>query len=147
LKNAEDYMTMEHDLSRFLLAQRDVYEVALSEIRAGRKRSHWMWFIFPQLKGLGYSSNAMYYGIEGLEEAAAFLADPVLGIRLRELSMALLGLPGNDATAVMGSPDDLKLRSSMTLFARVPGADPVFGAVIDKYFGGIPDAKTIALLG
>lgn len=140
-------MSMKHDLTRFLLAQRDAYGAALSEIRAGRKRSHWMWFIFPQLKGLGFSSNAMYYGIEGLEEAAAYLADPVLGARLTEISMALLGLPGDNATAVMGSPDDLKLRSCMTLFARVPGADPVFGEVIGKYFGGIPDTKTIALLG
>jgi len=135
-----------HDLNRFLLAQENAYPAALSEIRAGRKRSHWMWFIFPQLKGLGYSSNAVFYGIDGLEEATAYLQDPVLGARLIGISRVLLDLPGSDARAVMGSPDDMKLRSSMTLFARVPGADPVFEAVIRKYFGGEEDAKTVALV-
>lgn len=136
-----------HDLNRFLVAQESAYSAALSEIRAGRKRSHWMWFIFPQLKGLGYSSNAVYYGIDGLDEAAAYLQDPVLGARLVEISRALLELPGSNATAVMGSPDDMKLRSCMTLFARVPGADPVFREVIGKYFGGEEDAKTVGMLG
>jgi len=137
---------MKHDLSRFLDAQETTYATALSEIRAGRKRGHWMWFIFPQLKGLGYSSNAIYYGIDGLEEAAAYLKHPVLGARLIEISRVLLDLPGRDATVVMGSPDDLKLRSSMTLFARVPGTDDVFKQVLEKYFRGEQDPKTIAIL-
>lgn len=137
---------MKHDLSRFLDAQETTYATALSEIRAGRKRGHWMWFIFPQLKGLGYSSNAIYYGIDGLEEAAAYLKHPVLGARLIEISRVLLDLPGRDATVVMGSPDDLKLRSSMTLFARVPGTDDVFKQVLEKYFRGKQDPKTIASL-
>lgn len=137
---------MKHDLNRFLDAQETTYATALAEIRAGRKRSHWMWFIFPQLKGLGYSSNAVYYGIDGLEEAAGYLKHPVLGARLIEISRVLLDLPGRDATVVMGSPDDLKLRSSMTLFARVPGTDNVFKQVLEKYFRGEQDPKTIAIL-
>jgi uncharacterized protein (DUF1810 family) len=137
---------MKHDLTRFISAQARTYDAALAEIRAGRKRTHWMWFIFPQLKGLGLSSNAVYYGIDALEEAVEYLKHPVLGVRLLEISRALLGLPGNNATVVMGTPDDLKLRSCMTLFARAPGADPVFGQVLDQYFRGEQDAKTLALL-
>lgn len=106
-----------------------------------------MWFIFPQLKGLGYSSNAIYYGIDDLAEAKNYLEHAMLGKRLIEVSNALLALPGNDASAVMGSPDDLKLRSSMTLFAQVPGADPVFDMVLGKYFQGRKDERTLALLG
>ena len=134
-------------LDRFISAQATSYEQALSEIRAGRKRSHWMWFIFPQLKGLGSSSNASYYGIEGLAEATAYLQNPTLGNRLIEISRALLALPGNNATTVMGSPDDMKLRSSMTLFSQVEGADVVYEQVLDKYFHGQKDARTLAMLG
>jgi len=134
-------------LDRFISAQATSYAEALSEIRAGRKRSHWMWFIFPQMKGLGSSSNASYYGIEGLAEATAYLQHPTLGNRLIEISRALLALPGNNATTVMGSPDDMKLRSSMTLFSQVEGADAVFEQVLDKYFDGKKDARTLALLG
>jgi len=137
---------MKHDLNRFLTAQERTYPTALSEIRAGRKRSHWMWFIFPQLKGLGHSSNAVYYGIDDLGEAADYLNHPLLGVRLIEISRALLALSGNNATEVMGSPDDMKLRSSMTLFANVPDADPVFGQVINKYFEGEQDSRTVTLL-
>jgi len=137
---------MKHDLNRFLTAQERTCHTALSEIRAGRKRSHWMWFIFPQLKGLGYSSNAVYYGIDDLSEAADYLNHPLLGVRLIEISRALLALSGNNATEVMGSPDDMKLRSSMTLFANVPDADPVFGQVINKYFEGEQDSRTVTLL-
>ena len=137
---------MKHDLNRFLTAQERTYPTALSEIRAGRKRSHWMWFIFPQLKGLGHSSNAVYYGIDDLSEAADYLNHPLLGVRLIEISRALLALSGNNATEVMGSPDDMKLRSSMTLFANVPDADPVFGQVINKYFEGEQDSRTVTLL-
>lgn len=137
---------MQHDLQRFIDAQQSVYQQALSEITKGRKQSHWIWFIFPQMKGLGSSSNAQYYGIGSLEEANAYLAHPLLGARLIEISKALLNLPHKNARAVMGSPDDQKLRSSMTLFTQVPGADPVFGQVLQTYFGGRMDEHTIELL-
>jgi uncharacterized protein (DUF1810 family) len=138
--------TMSANLDRFVAAQATAYAQALVEIRSGRKRSHWMWFIFPQLKGLGYSSNANYYGIDGLAEATAYMQHPILGTRLIEISRALLNLPGSNATSVMGSPDDMKLRSSITLFSLVKGADPVFGLVLDKYFQSHKDDQTIALL-
>jgi uncharacterized protein (DUF1810 family) len=137
---------MNDDLLRFIDAQKGSFDTALTEIRAGRKRSHWMWFIFPQLQGLGHSYNARFYGIADKTEASAYLAHPTLGPRLVEISRALLTLPGNNATAVMGSPDDLKLWSSMTLFSLVPGADPVFRQVLEKYFKGQSDEHTIALL-
>ena len=134
-------------LQRFLDAQRADYATALAEITAGRKRSHWMWYIFPQMRGLGFSETARYYGIRDAAEAAAYLAHPVLGERLREIARALLALPGSDANRIFGSPDDLKLRSSMTLFGAVPGADGVFQAVLDKFFSGAKDVKTVQLLG
>jgi uncharacterized protein (DUF1810 family) len=139
-------MPQADNLQRFLDAQRADYPTALAEVTAGRKRSHWMWYIFPQVQGLGYSEMAHRYGITGAAEAAAYLAHPVLGARLLEIARALLALPGSNATAIMGSPDDMKLRSSMTLFAQVAGADAVFQAVLDKFFGGAPDAKTLQLL-
>lgn len=105
-----------------------------------------MWFIFPQLKGLGYSSNAQYYGLAGLEEASAYLAHPVLGARLVELTKTLLQLPRHDAHALLGSPDDQKLHSAMTLFAQVPGADPVFRQVLQAYFKSQEDKRTLELL-
>ena len=123
------------DLSRFLNAQARDYEQALSEIRAGRKRSHWIWYIFPQLDGLGYSGTARYYAIKDRAEAEAYMEDPVLSGRLIEISNALLELESDDPTEVMGYPDDLKLRSSMTLFSMVSD-DPVFKKVLDKFFGG-----------
>ncbi|WP_256009739.1 DUF1810 domain-containing protein [Desertivirga xinjiangensis] len=135
------------DLLRFISAQEQDYAIALSEIKAGRKRSHWMWYIFPQMKGLGFSQMAQHYGIKDLAEATAYLAHPVLGGRLVEITKALLQLPGNDATYIMGSPDDMKLRSSMTLFAMVPGADPVFEAVLEKFFEGKKDDATLRLIG
>jgi uncharacterized protein (DUF1810 family) len=135
------------DLQRFLDAQGRDYQTALGEIKAGRKRSHWMWYIFPQVQGLGYSSMAQHYAIADAREAAAYLAHLTLGPRLVEISRALLALPGSNATAVMGTPDDLKLRSSMTLFAKVPGADAVFQQVLDKFFGGRPDEQTLRRLG
>lgn len=137
---------MQHDLQRFIDAQKNVYQTALSEITKGRKQSHWMWFIFPQLKGLGRSSNAQYYGIGSLEEARAYLTHPLLGARLIEISKALLQLPHKNAHTVLGSPDDLKLHSSMTLFAQVPGANPVFEQVLQAYFGSRKDERTIELL-
>ena len=133
-------------LQRFEDAHRQDYETALAEIRRGRNTSHWMWYIFPQLKGLGYSPTAQYYGIENLAEAEAFLAHPVLGAHLVEISRALLALETDNADLVFGYPDNLKLRSSMTLFAHVGEADPVFGQVLDKFFEGKPDQRTLALL-
>lgn len=134
-------------MKKFLDAQKRDYEQALREIRAGRKRSHWIWYIFPQLKALGYSDTAKYYGLRDLAEAKAYLADPLLRARLIGISEALLALPGNDPTAVMGYPDDLKLRSSMTLFAAADPDCPVFRQVLDKYYGGVPDPRTLELLG
>lgn len=140
-------MLQENNLQRFLDAQTRDYPQALAEVKAGRKRSHWMWYIFPQIQGLGFSSTSQHYAIRDAAEAAAYLKQPVLGPRLREISGELLKLTGRDASRVFGSPDDLKLRSSMTLFAAVPGADPVFWAVLDAYFGGKADEKTLRQLG
>lgn len=138
---------MSYDLSRFHAAQARDYDTALSEIRAGRKRSHWIWYIFPQIRGLGYSSTAQYYALEDLGEAKAYLADPVLRQRLLEISGALLALDSSDPSAVMGYPDDLKLRSSMTLFALAEPDCPVFPAVLRKFYRGEPDERTLALAG
>jgi uncharacterized protein (DUF1810 family) len=144
---SKNIMHNEPNLQRFLDAQATDYAPALAEIKNGRKRSHWMWYIFPQIQGLGFSSISQRYAIQDLSEAAAYLQHPVLGARLKEISQALLGLAGSNATNIMGSPDDLKLRSSMTLFGAVPGAEPVFQQVLDKFFGGAPDSKTLQLLG
>lgn len=134
-------------IERFLKAQASDYDTALAEIRAGHKRSHWIWYIFPQLEGLGHSMTAEYYGISGMEEAREYLAHPVLRQRLVEISKALLELPVNDAYEVMGSPDNLKLRSSMTLFALADPSCSVFQQVLDKFFDGKRDGKTEELLG
>jgi uncharacterized protein (DUF1810 family) len=136
-----------NDLNRFRQAQQGNYAIALAEIKAGRKRSHWMWYIFPQLKGLGFSETAQVYGLDGEAEAAAYLADSVLGDRLLQISAALLQLADDDPYQVFGNPDDLKLHSCMTLFANLPGTDPVFQAVLDKYYAGAPDPQTLRLLG
>ena len=135
-----------NDLTRFLTAQQNDYATALSEIKSGRKRSHWMWYIFPQIAGLGHSDMAKKYAIADLAEATAYLDHPVLGSRLKELCSALLELSTNNATQVMGSPDDLKLRSSMTLFALVESTDSVFEAVLKKYFDGHEDPATLRLV-
>jgi uncharacterized protein (DUF1810 family) len=137
---------MPSDLTRFIQAQDRDYATALKEIRAGRKQSHWMWYIFPQLSGLGFSETSHYYALADLAEAKAFLAHEVLGPRLVEICEVLLALPGRDANAIFGTPDDMKLRSCMTLFARVPGAPPVFQEVLVKFFGGRSDERTIDLL-
>ena len=134
-------------LERFVKAQKYDYDTALREIRSGRKRSHWMWYIFPQLQGLGYSSTAQYYGIRDLEEAQDYMEHPVLGPRIVEISEALLVLDTSDASAVMGYPDDLKLRSSMTLFELAAPEQPVFGRVLEKYYSGHRDRRTLELLG
>ena len=137
---------MSYDLSRFHRAQARDYDQALSEIRAGYKRSHWIWYIFPQIQGLGYSSTAQFYAIQDLGEAKAYLADPVLRERLLEISGALLGLENSDPSRVMGYPDDLKLRSSMTLFSLAEPDNPVFPAVLKKFFHGSMDERTVAIV-
>ena len=137
---------MNYDLSRFLKAQAVDYETALAEIRAGRKRSHWIWYIFPQLKGLGFSPMAEHYGIDGIGEAEAYMKDPVLSARLVEISEALLTLQSSNPRAVMGSPDDMKLRSCMTLFHAAAPEVPVFPKVLKKYFGGCGDERTLRML-
>ncbi len=138
---------MAADLSRFLKAQEQDYEQALREIRSGRKRSHWMWYIFPQIQGLGFSPTAQYYAIRDLQEARDYLAHPVLGARLKEISSALLDLNGLSASEIFGYPDDLKLRSSMTLFRMADWNEPVFLEVLEKYYDGKPDARTVELAG
>ena len=135
-----------YDLSRFIKAQETDYERALSEIRSGHKRSHWIWYIFPQIDGLGFSSTAQYYAIKDRKEAEEYLKNDLLRERLVEISEALLLLESNDAGEVMGYPDDLKLRSSMTLFHEVAPEMDVFQKVLDKFFEGKPDQKTIELL-
>ena len=134
-------------LDRFLDAQRGDYAAALAEVRRGRKTSHWMWYIFPQIAGLGQSSTARYYSIRDLEEAREYYAHPVLGQRLREISGALLDLRGSDPVAVFGGIDSMKLKSSMTLFAVAAPDDPIFQQVLDKYYGGEQDALTLRSLG
>lgn len=133
-------------LIRFLDAQNHVYLKALSEIQKGEKKTHWMWYIFPQLKGLGSSETAQYYGIKDLNEATAYLQHPILGKHLIEIATELLHLKGKTATEILGTPDDLKLRSCMTLFAAVDTPDPVFGQVLTHYFKGVPDDFTLQLL-
>ena len=135
-----------YDLSRFLEAQKNSYDTALREIRAGRKRSHWMWYIFPQIRGLGYSAMAQHYAIRDLDEAREYVQHPVLGPRLIEISEALLALDETDPWRVMGSPDDLKLRSCMTLFQSAAPDQTVFGKVLDKFYGGQPDGRTLEIL-
>lgn len=139
---------MEHtyDLSRFTAAHQRDYTCALQEIRGGRKYSHWMWYIFPQLQGLGRSSTSEYYGIRGKEEAAAFLADPYLGGNLREICQVLLQLPECNPANIFGYTDAMKLRSSMTLFQCASREEPLFTQVLEKYFQGKPDCRTIRML-
>ena len=135
-----------HDLDRFVDAQAGDYEQALAEIRSGRKRSHWMWYVFPQIDGLGFSSMSRRYSIKSLDEARAYLDHPVLGPRLVECVEAALGVEGQSAYEIFGSPDDMKLRSSATLFASVTPGDSVFARLLDKYFDGKRDGKTLGLL-
>lgn len=139
-------MKAANNLSRFLDAQETDYNRALAEIKNGRKQSHWMWYIFPQISGLGFSETARFYAIDDLEEARLYLDHPVLGKRLIDISRALLQIEGKTANQILGSPDDLKLRSSMTLFSLLENADPVFQTVLDKYFAGLADQRTVALV-
>lgn len=135
-----------YDLNRFLKPQEGDYGTALSEIRSGHKRSHWIWYIFPQVKGLGFSSASEFYGIDGLAEAKEYMANPTLRSRLVEISKALLSLESSDAGDVMGYPDNLKLRSCMTLFAEAAPEEDVFQRVLNKFFDGKKDQRTIDLL-
>jgi uncharacterized protein (DUF1810 family) len=135
-----------HDLERFVVAQEHVYDAALSELRAGRKTSHWMWFVFPQIAGLGRSPTAQRYGIASLDEARAYLDHPVLGPRLLESAGALTELSGRTAEQIFGGLDALKLRSSMTLFARAAPEQPRFGEVLARYFNGVEDRDTLQRL-
>lgn len=135
------------DLSQFLRAQETAYPIALAEIKAGKKQSHWMWYIFPQYKGLGLSHTSIFYSIKSLDEAKAYLLHPVLGARLKEITSALLFLEHKNALSVFGSPDDMKLRSCMTLFDIADGTDTnVFKKVLDVYFDSIPDNRTLQLI-
>ncbi|GGF24746.1 DUF1810 domain-containing protein [Hymenobacter cavernae] len=140
-------MIADTNLNRFLDAQQADYQTALAEIKNGRKRSHWMWYIFPQIQGLGFSETAKYYAIKDDTEAQEYLTHPVLGSRLVEISSELLKLPGNDPYRILGSPDDMKLKSSMTLFAALANTNPVFQQVLDKFYGGAKDSKTLQVLG
>lgn len=139
---AEDRFIIE----RFVEAQHGTYDAALREIHGGAKRTHWMWFVFPQIEGLGHSAMARRYAIASLDEAKAYLAHPVLGARLREIAEAAAALPQHSATEVFGSPDDLKLRSCATLFALVSAPGSVFERLLDKFFAGERDAETLRLV-
>jgi uncharacterized protein (DUF1810 family) len=140
-------MSDRFDLDRFVEAQAGVYEQACAELRAGRKRSHWMWFVFPQIRGLGSSEMAVRYGISGQEEARAYLDHPVLGPRLLECAGIVVGLEGKTVGEIFGHPDDLKFHSSMTLFGEVEGpAERVFHQALKKYFGGKTDQATLERL-
>jgi uncharacterized protein (DUF1810 family) len=134
------------NLARFVEAQTEDYARALAEVRSGHKRSHWMWYIFPQIEGLGFSSMSRRYSIKSLDEARAYLDHPVLGPRLVECAEAALGVEGRSAHDIFGSPDDLKLRSCATLFASVTPADSVFARLLDRFFEGNPDGKTLRQL-
>lgn len=140
-------MEKEYCLQRFVNAQQNDYAQALQEITRGRKESHWMWYIFPQIQGLGRSATSQFYAIQDLDEARAFLAHPYLGDHLRQICQVLMQLDTDNATAVFGRPDDMKLRSSMTLFACAAGKPSVFYDVLDKYFGGRMDQRTKQILG
>ena len=139
-------MSDPYDLQRFVDAQAPVYAAVLAELRVAHKRSHWMWFIFPQLSGLGRSSMAQRYAIASLAEARAYLAHPLLGARLRACAALGERAQGRSAHAIFGDPDDLKLHSSLTLFAEAAPGEAVFGACLVRYFGGRPDPATLALL-
>jgi uncharacterized protein (DUF1810 family) len=136
-------METEYDLNRFIDAQEKNYPQALSEIKNGRKLSHWMWYIFPQIQGLGFSETSKFYALNNIKEAEDYLKHPVLGYRLIEISNVLLNLENSNANQIFGSPDDLKLKSCLTLFCSIKSTDPVFQSVLDKFFNGTKDIKTL----
>ena len=135
-----------YDLERFVEAQRGIFDEACAELRRGRKTGHWMWFIFPQIAGLGFSATSQHYAIQSLDDARAYLRHPTLGSRLREVSQILLSINGKTAHDIFGSPDDIKLRSSMTLFAHAAEDNAVFLEILQKYFSGVEDSRTLELL-
>ena len=135
------------DLNRFIIAQEGIYDRAFAELRDGLKRSHWMWYIFPQIEGLGHSPTTRSYSMKSLEEARQYLAHPVLGQRLKECAEAVLAVQGRSASDIFGHPDDWKLQSSMTLFELVSGPQSVFGRVLDKYYQGTRDSRTLQIVG
>lgn len=139
-------MPTQYNLKRFTEAQAKNYTDALAEIKNGKKRTHWMWYVFPQIQGLGNSEFARFYAIKDLEEAKAYLSHPILGKRLIEISNALLLLESNDPYQILGSPDDMKLQSSMTLFSLVTNTDPVFEEVLKKFYDSEKDPKTLQIL-
>jgi uncharacterized protein (DUF1810 family) len=134
-------------LSRFIQAQEDVFELALAELQSGKKRSHWMWFIFPQFDGLGFSQTSKYFAIKSIEEAKAYLEHPILGPRLLKCAEAVMKVEGRSANDILGSPDDSKLKSCATLFDHAAGPGLVFDRLLEKYFQGKRDGKTLKLLG
>ena len=141
-----DGLSASPELERFVAAQDGVYEAALAEIRAGRKRSHWMWFVFPQIDGLGFSATSKRFAVRSRAEAEAYVAHPVLGARLIECAQALLGLDRTSAEEIFGEVDALKLRSSATLFAAVSSEGSLFHRILERYFGGAQDERTLQLL-
>ncbi|HEY4189420.1 MAG TPA: DUF1810 domain-containing protein [Candidatus Limnocylindrales bacterium] len=138
---------MSAGVERFVAAQRDVYAGVLEELRSGHKNGHWIWFIFPQIAGLGRSATSQEFAIRSLEEARIYLAHPILGVRLRECASIVAALEGRSAEEIFGPLDAMKVRSSMTLFLRAAPGDPVFAQVLDRFYDGIPDDATDALLG
>ena len=137
---------MQYNLERFLLAQAKNYKDAFNEIKNGKKRSHWMWYVFPQIQGLGISSTAKYYAINDIGEAAAYLKHPVLGTRLIQITEALLKVENKTALGIFSCPDDMKLKSCMTLFSLLDETNPVFENVLNKYFQGEKDSRTVEIL-
>jgi len=137
---------MSHDLDRFVAAQDPVYDQVLAELREGRKRSHWMWFVFPQLDGLGRSPTARHFGIKSREEGLQYLAHPLLGARLRECTETLIAVPDRSISEILGFPDDLKFRSSMTLFSELAGPGSVFEQALGRFYDGESDDRTLELL-
>jgi uncharacterized protein (DUF1810 family) len=135
-----------HDLQRFLLAQESVFDDVIQELEEGQKQTHWMWFVFPQIQGLGHSTIAKHYAISSREEARAYLSHPVLGARLKQCVSILAGLSGRSAEQIFGSTDAMKFRSSMTLFASVSTGESTFEAALRKYYHGRPDQVTLAIL-
>lgn len=139
-------MNLEDGIERYLAAQENVYDQALREVKNGLKQTHWMWFVFPQIRGLGFTDYNIYFGLKDFNEAKQYLSHPILGKRLVEISQAVLSQQGKTAMEIFGRPDERKLRSCMTVFSLIEHSDPVFGKVLDKYYKGEKDEKTISIL-
>ena len=143
--DSDDHVDL-FDLNRFILAQNRIYDRAIAEIRNGKKQTHWMWYIFPQIDGLGFSTTTKHYSLKSLQEAREYLAHPILGARLLECSECILAFEGQSISDLFGYPDDLKLRSSMTLFAHLSDTHSVFTRVLNRFFNGEPDDRTLNIL-